>query len=250
MEVIQLTTTMKKILLSSCTALALACSPLASHAILIDFTTGGGYADGDLRGQDGWGFIFGTDPVLTVADAGGAGELFPTNTPGQGALSRTFSDAELGTAFDPNASIVTYSFVFEYTSLATLGTSTSAFQFRMGGAGGDEDLRVNLRFDGLPEIVSGDGSGFVFPVYAINTEQTITAVLDYATGTYEITGVGATPLSSGNLLAGAKLPVLRIDANNYADISLKSLEVTAVPEPTTAALMLGSIALLAYRRRR
>lgn len=238
---------MKKILLSTLTALALVCTTLPSQAILIDFTTGDGYANGDLNGQDGWGFIFGTDPVLTVADAGGAGELFPTNS---GALSRSFSDAELGTTFDPNASIVTYSFTFEYTSQDALGTSTSAFQFRMGGPFGNEDLRVVLRFDGLPEIIGGSGSGFVFPVYALNTEHTITATLNYATDTYEITGVGATPLSSGNLLAGARLPLLRIDGNDFSGLSLKSLEVTAIPEPTSAALLLGSLSLLAYRRRK
>ncbi len=237
---------MHKFLTSTLAAVALTAAH--SHALLIDFTAAEGYADGDVNGQEGWARVFGPEPLFEVSDAATSGVLAPVAT--GGAVFRNFSDAELGGTFDNSSSLVEYSMTYELIG-PTGGPFNQNVVLRIGAPFGSESVSFTFRQDGFVSYTDGDG--FVGGPGIGTGTHTLTGQIDYATNTYSAFIDGTelfTPFTRSIANAGTATAVLRLDAGGtLATINIDSVGL-AIPEPTSAALMLGAVGLLALRRRR
>lgn len=237
---------MYKILTSALAAVAL--TAVHSHAIIVEFTNPP-YAAGtnQLGGQDNWSNVFGGFDAFTVNTTT---ETFDFNYVTTGAVQRTFTAAEVGGPFVPGVSTVTYA--FEVDTIAP-GGFTNGINFAIGGVNGSgSDLTVKFRGDGVLQLNDGIASGndrFLGGTTDIANGTVVTVAIDYANLTYTASrsdlGISDTrPFALGN----NDPYLLRIDGQGVLPISFSS--ITVVPEPTSAALLLGAAGLLALRRRR
>lgn len=229
-------------------------------AITVDFTTGEGYADGDINGQENWSRVFGPEPLINV-DTSGSGSFAQADT--GGAVSRTFTDMEVGGVFDNSSSVITYEFVITHNTL-TDSPTFNGMAWGIGDSiftGSQKDLAINFRDDGRIAIEDGVLSGNDtllggFSVIPASTPVTVSLTIDWSTSTYTASrsDTGATftdnPFVKG--VGGNGGHYIRIDSTAVMDASFDTFSISAVPEPSSYALIVGTLALgwIVARRRR
>lgn len=247
---------MKKQLLSLTLTAALGLfTATAAHALfVVEFDTAQGFTTGNLQGQEDWNFVFGQNPSAFTVDTSGSGTMDFSTTTGAGALRRTFTDVEAGEVFNPTSTVVTYAFVIDDI---TPGSFNNGMTFGIGGAGGGSDVALNFRGDGFLTVNDGITTGnarILGGFDALDPGTTITISLDYATTTFDIvrSDTGASFINRAFATDGSTPYELRLDGAGGANlpISFDSISIAAVPEPTSAAMLLGAAGLLAFRRRR
>lgn len=141
-----------------------------------------------------------------------------------------------------------------FTFRVTDPTSTGVLTFAMGGfADADTDLQYAITSTGVTAVGgwSGDPSAVsTSSPFPIGVSQTVSARIDYGAGTYVVRRNGSA-FGMGNLSpTGLRNSHLAI-ATGEPNIVVESVEVEAVPEPSTGVLLLlGVGALQAFRRRR
>ncbi len=245
---------MKKQLLSlTLTATLGLLTSTASAATLVDFSAAEGFTTGNLQGQEDWNFVFGQNPSAFSVDTSGSGTMDFSTTTGSGALRRTFTAGEAGEVFNPTSTIVTYAFVIDDI---TPGSFNNGMTFSIGGAGAGADVALNFRGDGFLTVNDGITTGnarILGGFDALDPGTTITITLDFDTTTFDIvrSDTGASFINRAFATDGSTPYELRLDGASGANlpISFDSVSIAAVPEPTSAAMLLSALSLLALRSR-
>ncbi len=236
------------------------CITTTASALLVDFTSAEGYTSGDIKNQQNWQRVFGNEPLINV-DASGSGSISQANT--GGAIRRTFTDLEVGGAFDANASIIEYEFVIEHNTL----TGSPTFSGMAWGIGDsifnatELDIAVNFRDDGRITIEDGVLTGNDrllggFSVMPTGSPVTVTLTVDWGSSTYTATrsDTGATFTDNTFVkgVGGSGGHYVRLDSGgSVMDASIDSFSIVAIPEPTTLALVgISGLLALTMRRRR
>ncbi len=261
---------MKKLILS---LVALGSSFSLSQAILIDFETG--YSAGDLNGQPSsgtqWSRTLGAVNDVNVATGigtgGSNGITGEDNGSGSNFVFYGFapSASDLEGTFDSASSIVSYSFDWRATETLDGSTSTNIFAFIVGSdstSGSNPALNLNIRGQGRLVANDGGSNRAADGLFTVNTYSTISGDIDYATKTFTVFVDGTqqyTSFNGGNLsFANAASDNAEIRLGNLSGGSLSANYRTwnadnisiAVPEPTSAAMLVGALGLLALRRRK
>ncbi len=156
-------------------------------------------------------------------DAPGAGPL-GSNAPG----TQSFAASSL--APDSGAGA---------TAPADAGTAPAPYGSGSGSGSGSEGGGGSGGGGGGATGAAPGFAGGVLPIPFISNAPAAGTVVE-APGTGETPGTGGTPLLPGNPPAGPALPVAVVG----------EVPVVAIPEPSTWAMMLGGLALLALKRRR
>lgn len=264
-------------------ATALLCITSLARAIVIDFESASGYQLGNLYNQPGtvgatkWGAnpngmnypllqvvanegVGGSQGLMAQANASVAASVYQFNP----------SNADLGGVFSNTSSQIAFSFNLNWESLGATGTYTGRFFVgnTLSSQAGDV-LRLSWSSDGrMIYTLSGGTSKFVTTAsgsnfYATaNTFYTISGVLNYATGTYQlyVNGVQQVDASlSANISfvnpAGANVNSnfeLQTQLNNDANFrpwTIDNINYALVPEPASIALVLGGLSFMVLMRR-
>lgn len=211
-----------------------------ASAITWDFTAPD-FSDGTLSGQDGFAFIFGTDPIFTV-DTSGGGSF--TKTAAGGAVRQAFSASDLGATFDNTSSIITYTFDFDTGSSGGGFNNNISFSLGSWRFGTTEDVRLTFRDDRILTYEDSTGFNGGSAVFIENGNNIVSATLNYSTDTYTVT-VNGSGYASGSFKAGSEQAArFRIDAGSSAtDLVFNSISVEAVPESSSYALIAGFLGL-------
>ncbi|MDF3130542.1 PEP-CTERM sorting domain-containing protein [Kiritimatiellaeota bacterium B1221] len=227
-----------------------------ASAATINFSS---YADGEIVGQDGWG---GDTGFFTVA--GGAVDQVAGGW--DKGVDRTFSAGEVGEVFNPASSIIEYSFTFDPgTKVAGQYTGMS---FSIGEdytEPGKSELTLHIVPVGLFKIIDDvkTGNDEYFDGFAgsdqwaENTDVTVTLTVDYGAQTYTATrsdlpGSTRSDFSFDPATGGNGAYYVRFSATQLQSApSIKSMSITAIPEPSSVLLlMVAGGALLFFRRKK
>ncbi len=238
-------------------ALAAVVLPVSNaEALLIDFDA---YTPGNLSGQPAGGTQWsggGGDFVVTSGAGFGGSQAVVTQTRASSTSSSLFSPS--GTdlpGFNGSSSVLNVTFKFRYTQVPVGGTSTvAAVQFGFDGADGNTAIRFYLRSDGRLGYSNGEGAVLVgsdvVSITNTTTWVTVSATLNYATQKYQFS-INDTPYVSGggtsefNFRGPSTSAAVRLvdhGSANFVGVAFDNIEITAVPEPSTAMLLFGAAA--------
>ena len=200
----------------------------------VDFTSAEGYTSGNLNGQQGWSKSYGNDPVLEV-DPSGSGTLNQVGA--AGAVQRTFSDIEVGAAFDANASVIQYDFTYTLNSNAVTPIYNGIGWGIGGGVFSAAQLDVGILFrdNGSIQIRDGVLSGGdqnLGGTVADGTTLTVSLTVDWSNSTYSVsrsdTGDSRTDFSFAEGVGGNGGHYVRVDSSAPLDASFDSFAASAV----------------------
>lgn len=233
--------------------LPLCLMPPVFSDFVADFSSGEGYANGNLDGQNGWARIFGPDPLFNVDATNGELEIDCTAT--GGGIRQVVSDAELGGTFDDASSVLNFS--VSYTLDATSGGFNNHLQVWHGTNFTTPSFQLYLREDGF---VSLGASSFIAGTNLGTGTHTISGIVDYANDTVNFVANGSAQLFGGDVAftAGAEqVNTIRVAGpvnalSSTENLTINSISVAVIPEPSTLLLMglAGIGALFASRRLR
>lgn len=246
-------------------------------AILIGFEASEGYSLGNLVNQPNTGTQWiGTAnassyaPLQVVSgqgiDGGNAIQV-QSSLAANSAYRFAPSNADLGGVFSASSSVLSLSFSLRWDSINTSSTGIGRFYIGAPTIGGTPtvlslDWYSNGRIgfnDGTFQYAT-DSTGAVFAATA-GAFYTITATLDYATGTYLLTVNDVTQSRNGNENISFRNPTgtlnniidittLNNQNANFQNWTIDNINYSIVPEPSTMALACLSLAgLLLFRKR-
>lgn len=253
-----------------------ATSALVCSAVILNFE-GPTYSTGHLNGQDGWSrATSNTGSIINVVSTGPlAGSRSIASSEGATDhvyYKRNFSNAELGTTFNGNASVVSFDFLFQLTEtpIPETGNGTHNFKFSLTNDGtvnaADGYFAFAVSETGrLLTNVSNASTTDVFEDSLFSTGVTakITGSVDLAnetwvlsvdstnngTDNYTVSGTTASDVNPAYL----SLYIANLNANktNHLNWKMDNLNISAVPEPASYALLLGALTLgIAVRQRK
>lgn len=237
-----------KFILTAMTSIALLS---AAQAQTTDtFTTGEGFANGNIGGQGGWTNVFGgfdSFQVNTVT------ETIDYGYTSSGAVRRTFTDIEAGNSFDTNNTIVTYTFGIDTINGASF---TNGINVAITDPNDGSDLSIVFRGDGAVQINDGVLSGedrLPWGGTDLIDDSTFSVSLDYSNNTYSVTRSDLGTISGRAFSPNGENPYqTRWTAAGSFDISFSSfgISTSVVPEPSSYALLAGVLGLGAVVIRR
>ncbi len=261
---------MKKFLLTPTVVATLVAASFLpnAHAILIGFDAAEGYTPGALSGKPDAGTQWsGSGAWLAVtAEGGNQVAQSPAADPAN-FINNVFQPtaADLG---GTNAASGLYDYSFDLRSDSTPADQdfTTAAIIRIGGTSSQPALRLNISSNGRIQYFDGGTATNVVTASATNfdlddvtgTFVTIFGTIDFDNSQYSLTvnGVSQGTALAFNTTGQANFGAFEISAGNstttsYRQTSFDNVSLAAVPEPsTTAALLVGGIALVIFARRR
>jgi MYXO-CTERM domain-containing protein len=251
----------KTVLSSVICGAALALTPAARAAVLVDFN---GYADGEIVGQPtgapaGTTAWTGAGGQFAVETGGSSGKRLVTTT---GAVANSTvgyipTRAELGAPATGLTEL--QSFSFRYSVLSAGTASTNAVRVFVGAAGASNSYGIDIVLRSGSVLTKGSTVTLASGLTS-GSEYVISGTLDYANATYSIAvaDTAGTSLGSRTNVAfdGTVVPTnyggVRFNTRTdgaTARVAVDDVALSVVPEPSALALAgLGAIALLRRKR--
>lgn len=236
------------------------------------FETSEGFSSGNLVGQTGGtpALKFAVAPTpsptsISAAVTGGKAVLTATNlsaNPGNGTgdAASYYPSIALGSVNTTVNPIVTVSTTLAVT--ASGGTFPGFGLSLFGASSPTQNPILSVYEEGDGSIIyQGNEANATNPATPLLTgTNTFTAQLNYQTGTYSINvtnGVSTLASYTGTFNAAAGFGGAGLSAATFDNVAgasgtgtFDNFSITAVPEPTTASLVVGGLAVAGLRRRR